>query len=946
MIHIRQLFGGKHPHALGSPAAEVWKEIWGDIEPMLKQVMENDTGTYVESQLLIMERYGYKEETYYTFSYTPVLGDDLKPAGMICYNTADSERILNERALQTLRQLDSLIQKKSEQEVYKQTAVALSTNTRDFPFAIIYKVEHDGSKAEAIAYSGIDAANTELPLKVDLEVAETKARNVATAIRENRIVLSKNDGRWKDLPKGSWDIMPDNYVHIPIKAANKNYPLAVLTLGLNPYRKFDNAYRNFIQQIADQVTLNVNDALAYEEERKRKEALEEIDRAKTIFFTNISHEFRTPLTLMLGTIEEAIKDPETTESNLDKLNVAQRNALRLLKLVNTLLDFSRIESGRQKANYALTDISLLTKNLAANFQSIIEKAGLKFTVQAHSIPGDVYVDKQMWEKIVFNLLSNAFKYTLEGSIAVELFAEKNNVVLKIKDTGVGIPEKELSHMFERFHRVQNTVGRTYEGTGIGLSLIKELVQLHDGTISVESKEGEGSVFIVAIPFGKDHLPASQTHNSSGDIEDILPDVYIEEINSFLAEDKILPIGKDNSEQLASVLVVDDNTDMLQHLKSLLQKHYRVITAENGEDALKKIKTQKPLLVLSDIMMPVLDGIQLLKEIKSNIETAHIPVVLLTARAGEESRIEGYEIGADDYLVKPFSAKELLARVRSQIKIANTKRHLQSQLRDFFMEAPASIGVVRGPKHVWEIVNKRMLELSGRERVEDLLGKPIFESVPESRGQGYEQIFDKVYNTGERIILNEAPVEIIRKGEKEKIYTKLLFEPLHEEDGTISGVMFLADDITEQVEARKKIEESERELQQLFKEAPVTIVVYSGNNFIVRVANAIALEMWGKTEEEVLNKPFFEISPELEHSQGALLKRILETGEVFTGKELHVEFLRHGTLYSGYFDFVYQPHFNSAKEITGVIAIGTEVTHSVIARKKIEESESRFRGHGK
>ena len=282
------------------------------------------------------------------------------------------------------------------------------------------------------------------------------------------------------MPTGFWNVVPKQFLHIPLKISNISWPVAILTVGLNPFRKYDKDYQQFIQLITDQLTLEINNLQALEAERKRAEALAELDRAKTVFFNNISHEFRTPLTLMLGPLEELLSQPkgQLNDRNLANVETSHRNAMRLLKLVNTLLDFSRIESGRQKANFILTDISAYTKNLASNFRSVIEKSGLELVVNTDSITQPVYLDRQMWEKIVFNLLSNAFKYTLKGTIRVNLFSSNNEVTLQVADTGVGIPEKELPHMFERFHRVEGITGRTHEGSGIGLSMIQELVHLH------------------------------------------------------------------------------------------------------------------------------------------------------------------------------------------------------------------------------------------------------------------------------------------------------------------------------------------------------------------------------------------------------------------------------------------------------------------------------------
>ncbi|SKB82114.1 ATP-binding protein [Dyadobacter psychrophilus] len=672
---------GKHPIALGQPASVVWKDIWKDIEPLLSRAMQKDEGTYVESQLLIMERSGFPEETYYTFSYTPVLGADGLPSGIICYNTADTDRIINERALKTMQQLDTVAHKKTEEEVYAQATKALSSNTRDFPFSLVYKIKHDGTNAEIVSCSGF--TNKPADGKVDLNSGGAVGSGILRAIHENRIIESDMDGQWPEVPQGAWDIPPRVFVDIPIKSANRQFPLAVLTVGLNPYRKFDDAYRNFIQVIADQIALGVNNALAYEEERKRAEALEALDKAKTLFFTNISHEFRTPLMLILGPLEALLNKPDIalTAEERQNIEVTHRNALRLLKLVNSLLDFSRIESGRHLANFVLTDLATYTRNLSANFRSVIEKADLQLHVNTADHIPPVYLDRQMWEKVVFNLLSNAFKYTLEGAITVDLSTHNENAVLTVRDTGVGIPESELPHMFERFHRVQNTAGRTYEGTGIGLSLIKELIQLHQGTIQVESVEGKGSCFTVSIPLGKGHLPVTQIFEDDASLEIAGSNVFLQEAAALVGKQAFLQNRTDGERSIVPddanelVLIVDDNADMRQHIQSLIATKYRTITATNGLDALDKIGRYKPTLVLSDIMMPEVDGIELLKRVKANPETAQVPVILVTARAGEDSKIEGYDIGADDYLVKPFSANEMLARIKAQVKMHNARKKI-------------------------------------------------------------------------------------------------------------------------------------------------------------------------------------------------------------------------------------------------------------------------------
>jgi PAS domain S-box-containing protein len=816
----RFVLGEKHPNALGTPGNIVWKEIWNEVGARADIVFNKNEGTFDDALLLIMNRHGCDEETYFKFSYNPIPGDNGGTEGLFCVCTEETERIINERSLKTLQQMDTLAQKKTEQEVYEQASKALEINDRDFSFALIYKIEDDGRKAVLVASTDNTEDHSEIQKEINLEKPGINSTNVAKAVAENRLIESVNNGRWKKLPKGAWNVMPHDFVHVPIKAANKKFPLAILTVGLNPYRKFDTIYQNFVQLIADRISLAVNNVMAYEEERKRIKALEELDKAKTIFFSNISHEFRTPLTLMLGNIEEALNEHGSVPKNLDRMNATHRNAMRLLKLVNTLLDFSRIESGRQKAFYTLTDIVSYTNNLAASFRSVVEKAGLKLIIKADSIIQPVYIDKQMWEKIVFNLLSNAFKYTLEGSITLRLFTDNENVFFEMEDTGVGIPQKELPHMFERFHRVENAVGRSYEGTGIGLSLIKELVHLHGGTINVKSTEGKGSTFIVKVPFGKEHLPSEQTYETHLDLEDVVSDAYIEEATSLLENKDHAYLASGSTDHASTVLVVDDNADMRQHLQSLLHKHFTVLTAVNGMDALHKIRSDKPSLVISDIMMPVMDGIQLLKAIKEDVQYNRIPVILLTARAGEESRIEGYQTGADDYLVKPFSAKELLARIEAQIRIAKKRDTAEQNVYNLFDEVPFAVSVLKGKDLVIDYINKYNLNI-WKYKKEDVLGKPLFEARPDLRAN-VESIHNEVYHSGKRFMANEIPIDITSDEKTETRYFNTIIDPMFDENGEIVGQLATSIEVTDQVMARKKIEESEERFRTMANEAPLFV----------------------------------------------------------------------------------------------------------------------------
>lgn len=809
------IIGGKHPDALGMPASEVWREIWDEIGPRAAAVMEQNEGTYDEALLLIMHRNGYPEETYYTFSYSPVPGDDGGTDGIICANSDDTQRIIVERQLRTLKDLGKyIIDCKTNNDVYEITMRALKENPQDFPFFTLYEINETGNTLTMAGGYPSDLPASFLPAEIDMLNRKNELATLYEVVETGKAGIVNHLAEQFGIVKGAyWDAPSSQFLIMPVKHTSQKIPYAVLGVGINPYRPLDEKYTSFFQLVADQIATGLANVHAYEEERKRAAALAEIDKAKTVFFSNISHEFRTPLTLILGPLEDLINTNDFPQTYKAGVETVHRNALRLLRLVNALLDFSRIESEKMLAKFQPIDLAEYTINLASNFRSIIEKAGLKLVIECR-LSEPIYIDTEMWQKIIFNLLSNAFKYTLEGTITVTLFEENNQAVLKVTDTGVGIPEAELPRMFERFHRVQNSEGRTHEGTGIGLSLVHELVKLNRGSITVTSKQRVGSIFTVSIPLGKEHLPKSQVAEKAAYLTNVLPDVYANKINHLVEKDFFndTETADETSTAVfvhkkARVLIVDDNEDMKSYIKSLLQKEYDIATAANGKEALEVLDIYPADVVISDVMMPVMDGIKLLHLIKNDAKTSRIPVILLSARAGEEAKIEGYELGADDYLVKPFSAKELVARVRSQISLSKKRDHAEKQLSNLFIQAPIAICIFKGPTFLIELANEQMLELWGK-KAGDVLNKPLFEAMPHASGQGFEEILQNVYNTGQRFVAYDLPIELQRKGGKEKIYVKLVYEALRDEDGRISGIMALADDVTIQVDARKQIEHSE------------------------------------------------------------------------------------------------------------------------------------------
>ncbi|BAY11417.1 ATP-binding protein [Calothrix sp. NIES-2098] len=430
----------------------------------------------------------------------------------------------------------------------------------------------------------------------------------------------------------------------------------------------------------------IHEQAAREQERQRAETLAELDRAKTLFFSNVSHEFRTPLTLLLAPLQDTLSERThpLPQEQRDRLELAQRNAMRLLKLVNTLLDFSRIEARRMEAVYEPTDLARFTTELASVFRSAIERAGLQLIVDCPPISAPVYVDREMWEKIVLNLLSNAFKFTLEGEIAIRLhLADGDRVTLQVEDTGTGIEPEQLPHVFERFYQVRGVQARTHEGSGIGLALVQELIKLHGGTVEVSSTLGVGSCFTVTIPLGTAHLPSEPiqaTRTISSTALGATP--YVQEAERWIGEDEgdkgegganssLSPLSLPSA---ARVLIIDDNADMRDYLTRILSDRVEVQAVADGAAALATLNGRMPDLVLSDVMMPGLDGFELLKALRADPRTKEIPIILLSARAEEESVIEGLQAGADDYLIKPFSATELVTRVNAYLQMA----HLRSE----------------------------------------------------------------------------------------------------------------------------------------------------------------------------------------------------------------------------------------------------------------------------
>ena len=962
-----QILGSKHPWALGRTCRVCWAEIWDTIGPMLDGVLRTGEATWSDDLLLMLERFGYPEECYFSFSFSPVRVESGEVGGVFTAVIETTEKVIGERRLRTLGDLATHgVAAKSEEDAWQMAAATLGENAADIPFAVLCQAA--GEELRLVATAGI---SSEHPFCEELRRAGSGLFQMAidAAGKGRRGVLTEMGTLFGDLPSGPWRMSPRSAVVLPIAALGQG-PSGVLVAAASPAKALDDSYNTFFELVARQIATGIADARSHEEERRRAEELAALDRARTLFFSNVSHELRTPLTLLLGPTEGALASPDRALRGAD-LELLYRNELRLLKLVNMLLEFSRLEAGRVQASYEPTSLGEFTAEIASVFRSAMEKAGLTFTVDCQPLGEPVWVDRVMWEQIVLNLLSNAFKFTLEGEVAVSLRAAHGSVELSIRDTGAGIPQEEIPRLFERFHRVETTRARTQEGSGIGLALVQELVRLHRGTVHVQSVAGEGSTFTVSIPLGMAHLPADRL-GAVGN-----PDLTALGAASFIAEaQRWLPgeLEEAANEEMASglpslvfddnspedrrrdkVLVVDDNRDMREYLCRLLAHEYQVHSAANGAEAFELAARMRPALILSDVMMPELDGFALLQAVRSDRDLASTPVILLSARAGEESRIEGLEAGADDYLVKPFTARELLSRVGSHLRMAAMRREAterearlraeaeneRRRLQNLLAQAPAAIGLMSGPEHRWVYVNDLYVRVTGCASAADLLGKTIRESLPELRDSGFWELLDEVYRTGQpysghemRASLRAAPgAEVVDK------YFDFVYQPLSDPEGRIEGILVHAVEVTARVQARTLIEQNHAQLkaahitsQRLaaIVESSSDAIVSKDLNGCVTSWNPCAERMFGYAADEMIGRSILTIIPPELHADE---ERILAT--IRSGRRIeHFETVR--VTKSGERIDV-SLSISPVRDETGSIVGASKIVRDITQRKRAEHA---------
>jgi PAS domain S-box-containing protein len=955
--------GDKHPTSMGQDYKECWFSAWPVIGQAFEEASQGQT-RFLENQRMFLDRYGYLEETFFTFSFSPILDESGGVGGLFHPVTELTQQTLAERRLHILSTIsDGTAEAKTTQEASALILETLRKFEFDLPFVLLYSLE--GRAAKLQGATGVLPGSLLAPQQVSLDEPSAHSWPFSEILEKGSIGDVKDlEARFGTFTCCPYPEPPKTALVIPIPLAGLVQKTYFLVAGVSARRELDEKYRLFYDLLAAAITNALNKAKAYEEERQRAETLAELDRAKTTFFSNISHEFRTPLTLMLGPLEDALTDSEKplAREQQERLLLVQRNTLRLQRLVNSLLDFSRIEAGRLDALFEPTDLSVYTAELASVFSSAMEKAGLKYQIDCPPLKEPAYVDHDMWEKIVFNLLSNALKFTFEGSVSVLLKEEQGAIVLQVKDSGEGIPQAQQGNLFKRFYRVEGGRSRSHEGSGIGLAFVQELVKLHGGTITVESEPGKGSTFAVSIPTGKDHLPPDRlATGKKGSKRHSVSDVFLNETLQWFPEKWSAATGEtqngdgDGRTDLALILVVDDNADMRDYIVRILEahKHWQIRTAKDGLEALDVIRNEKPQLVVSDVMMPHMDGFALLQQLRSQDDTKAIPVIFLSARAGEEATIEGLEKGADDYLVKPFSARELVARVRTQLEITRTRQDntelwkTQEELKKFKILSDLAFDafILMREDGSFGYLNDLALKRWGYTR-EEAEGLRVPDVDPNYQGDKFREVFA----LAQKQLL--PPFETIHQRKDGSRF------PVEVSMGgiTLNGqphIFAVARDITERKKIEQELKDAKAQLELTLQHTPASIYLFGKNGeLLLTNLNGAHLMGFSSVEELLAEKDLalvrkrvtdnFDIYNEerqpykVDDSPAA---KVFRTGQP---AEDVILFVRKSDGKELWILNKSAPLLDEKGELQLVITNSTDITLQKTAEERIRQSEERFR----
>lgn len=683
--------GAKHPEIIGQPTGNAWAEIWTDpIEPMVRHVIATGKPAMSEDLYLPLERHGYAEETHFILAFSAIREADRAPDAVFVTLRETTERVLVARRVACLDALTAqCFPADTAAEGCRIAAEVMDQFLRDLPFTLLYLLDAEGRTARLAAHSGLKNCPSQLAAEavaISASEADLPWRVSAASLTQKTLELAAPRGLLQPHFKEP-AFAPSTVLTIPL-ADPAGGTAAVFVTGMNPMRPADEC-RKLAAAVAARLTTAIANANVKQRTRERAEALAALDRAKTLFLSDVSHEFRTPLTLLLSPLDEVMSKGELAEDDLELLKTSRRAGTRLLKLVQSLLDFSRAEAGRMHAAFEPTDLATLTTDLASLFRSTFERANVVLVVDCAQLAEPVYVDPDMWEKIVLNLLSNAFKFTLAGEVRVRLSTEDEWIVLDVQDTGCGVAPADIPYVFDRFHRGQTTRARSAEGSGIGLSLVQELLRLHGGHAVLTSEVDRGTTVTVKVPRGSKHLNPDQIRAPRPQAARNTAMPFLEEVSGWVPDpDEARAAGpatkvpvKQKRRAAATpaaagserILVVDDNADMRRYVRRILREHWVIETSSDGMSALERVRKSPPDLLIADLMMPGLDGLSLVSAIRDHAATAEIPVLVLSARSNEEASIDALNAGADDYLPKPFTARELVARVAVQLARARLRQ---------------------------------------------------------------------------------------------------------------------------------------------------------------------------------------------------------------------------------------------------------------------------------
>jgi signal transduction histidine kinase/DNA-binding response OmpR family regulator len=666
----RPLLGSKHPGAMGQPAAECWGEVWGELGPLTTEVFRGSEATYASELLLFLDRHGYTEETYWTFSYSPIRDADGRILGVFVATTDVSKPVIETRRLDTVHALAvvSSAELSSPEKVCEQAMEIMSGNRRALPFAAIYLRDEQGAGDLVLTSSyGVAQSAYAVPARISALTAHPYLE-VATQRKKAFVTFGPEDDlRAEPGPLGP--ALPHSAMILPLRGGHGHDPAGVLVLGANPYRRLDDSYRNFLDLITRQVSTLLADARATQDERRRAAALADLDASKTTFFQNVSHEFRTPLTIAMAATRE-LRAQQLDAETADHVDAVDRAVVRLNRLVDALLEFARAEAGTLVPVVEAFDVAAFTRDLVSMFRSALESAGIALELDIADT-GTAWLDREAWAKIVVNLVSNAFKFTQEGSVSVSLRKGADELELTVSDTGCGIPPEEHQQVFERFRQGSRESRPGFHGAGIGLALVADLVRAHEGTVSLDSDLGRGSTFTIVLPVGRavpdQPMGPSRTTPfepvSEGRLADALQPAG--RIAPTAAPARMPPSGVPGA---ARLLLVEDHGDLRGYLTRLLTSDRWEVTAVGDVASALRIE-HVPDLILSDIMLPGQSGLDLVRLVRQDPRMAHIPIILLSARAGSEAAVQGLAAGADDYVVKPFEPVELLSRLRVHHELA-------------------------------------------------------------------------------------------------------------------------------------------------------------------------------------------------------------------------------------------------------------------------------------